>query len=144
MPFCLSNRKKGTEKMTTNNTHINELCNQLVEAVRADVKTRLYERFKAEFDFQTGMHGEPINQPQRKRRGQRGPDKRPFRPNSPLAKIYRTLASRRHGVNINTLCRETGCDNRAVQNAIHRLRRNGYKIVCNRAGYRLPKYKLAS
>lgn len=130
--------------MTTNNQHITELCNQLVSAVRADVKQDLYQRFKAEFDFQTGMHGEPINQAQPKTRGQRGSDKRPFRANSPLARIYRTLASRKHGVNIRTLCRETGCDNKAVQNAIHRLRRHGYNIVCNRVGYRLPKYKLAS
>ena len=128
--------------MTTNNQHIKELCNQLVSAVRADVKQDLYQRFKAEFDFQTGMHGEPL-QPVRQR-GQRGSDKRPFRPNSTLARIYRTLASRKHGVNINTLCRETGCDYKAVQNAIHRLRKHGYRIVCNRAGYRLPKYKLAS
>jgi len=130
--------------MTTNNQHITELCNQLVSAVRADVKQDLYQRFKAEFDFQTGMHGEAINQAQPKTRGQRGKDKRPFRANSPLARIYRTLASRKHGVNINTLCRETGCDNKAVQNAIHRLRGHGYTIVCNRVGYRLPKYRLAS
>jgi hypothetical protein len=130
--------------MTTNNEHIKELCNQLVSAVRADVKQDLYQRFKAEFDFQTGMHGEPINQPRQKTRGQRGKDKRPFRANSPLARIYRTLASRKHGVNINTLCRETGCDRKAVQNAIHRLRGHGYEIVSVRRGYRLPKYKLAS
>jgi hypothetical protein len=108
--------------MTTNNQHITELCNQLVAAVRADVKQDLYQRFKAEFDFQTGMHGEPINQAQPKTRGQRGKDKRPFRPNSPLARIYRTLASRK----------------------IHRLRGQGYEIVSVRRGYRLPKYRLAS
>lgn len=130
--------------MTTNNEQIKTVCDELVAVIRADVKAQLYERFKAEFDFQTGMHGEPINQAQPKTRGQRGKDRRPFRPNSPLARIYRTLASRKHGVNIRTLCRETGCDNKAVQNAIHRLRRHGYNIVCNRAGYRLPKYRLAS
>ena len=129
--------------MTTNNEHIQELCNQLVSAVRADVKQDLYRRFKAEFDFQTGMHGEPL-EPVKRRRGERGTDKRPFRANSPLARIYRTLASRKHGVNINTLCRETGCDRKAVQNAIHRLRGHGYEIVSVRRGYRLPKYKLAS
>jgi len=129
--------------MTTNNEHIKELCNQLVSAVRADVKQDLYQRFKAEFDFQTGMHGESL-EPVKRQRGQRGKDKRPFRANSPLARIYRTLASRKHGVNINTLCRETGCDRKAVQNAIHRLRGHGYEIVSVRRGYRLPKYKLAS
>lgn len=129
--------------MTTNNEHIQELCNQLVSAVRLDVKQELYRRFQAEFDFQTGMHGESL-EPVRRQRGQRGTDKRPFRTNSPLARIYRTLASRKHGVNIQTLARETGCDRKAVQNAIHRLRHHGYDIVCVRAGYRLPKYKLAS
>jgi biotin operon repressor len=129
--------------MTTNNEHIQELCNQLVSAVRLDVKQELYRRFQAEFDIQTGMHGESL-EPVRRQRGQRGSDKRPFRPNSSLARVYRTLASRKHGVNINTLCRETGCDRKAVQNAIHRLRGHGYEIVSVRRGYRLPKYKLAS
>ena len=130
--------------MTTNNEHITELCNQLVSAVRADVKQDLYQRFKAEFDFQTGMHGEPINQAQPKTRGQRGKDRRPFRPHSSLGRIYRVLSSRKHGVNINTLARESGLTLRGVQNSIHRLRRHGYKIECNRIGYRKPKYKLAS
>ena len=66
---------KGTNDMTQNNEHINELCNQLVNAVRADVKAQLYERFKAEFDFQTGMHGEAL-EPVKRRRGERGVDKR--------------------------------------------------------------------
>ena len=128
--------------MTTNNEQIKTVCDELVAVIRADVKAQLLQRFQAEFDFQTGMHGEPL-QPVRQR-GQRGSDKRPFRPNSTLARIYRTLASRKHGVNINTLCRETGCDRKAVQNAIHRLRGHGYEIVSVRRGYRLPKYKLAS
>ena len=128
--------------MTTNNEQIKTVCDELVAVIRADVKAQLLQRFQAEFDFQTGMHGEPL-QPVRQR-GQRGKDKRPFRANSPLARIYRTLASRKHGVNINTLCRETGCDRKAVQNAIHRLRGHGYEIVSVRRGYRLPKYKLAS
>lgn len=128
--------------MTTNNEHINELCNQLVSAVRADVKAKLYERFKAEFDFQTGMHGEPL-QPVR-RRGERGADKRPFRPNSSLAKLYRVLASRKTGVNIQTLARETGLTKKAVHMAIFKLRKHGYSIVVKREGYQRPKYKLAS
>ena len=128
--------------MTQNNEHINELCNQLVNAVRADVKAKLYERFKAEFDFQTGMHGEQL-EPVR-RRGERGADKRPFRPNSSLAKLYRVLASRKTGVNIQTLARETGLTKKAVHMAIFKLRKRGYQIVVNRAGYQRPKYKLAS
>jgi len=128
--------------MTTNNQHIIDLCNQLVSAVRADVKQDLYQRFKAEFDFQTGMHGEPL-QPVR-RRGERGTDKRPFRPNSSLARVYRTLAARRHGINIKTLARESGLSIRGVSNSVHRLRQHGYKIVVNREGYQRPKYKLAS
>ncbi|MGB0584823.1 MAG: HTH domain-containing protein [Candidatus Puniceispirillaceae bacterium] len=128
--------------MTTNNEHINELCNQLVAAVRADVKAKLYERFKAEFDFQTGMHGEPL-QPVR-RRGERGADKRPFRPNSSLAKLYRVLASRKTGVNIQTLARETGLTKKAVHMAVYKLRKHGYKIVVKREGFQRPKYKLAS
>jgi len=128
--------------MTHNNEHINELCNQLVNAVRADVKAKLYERFKAEFDFQTGMHGEQL-EPVR-RRGERGADKRPFRPNSSLAKLYRVLASRKTGVNIQTLARETGLTKKAVHMAIFKLRKHGYKIVAKREGYQRPKYKLAS
>ena len=128
--------------MTQNNEHINELCNQLVNAVRADVKAKLYERFKAEFDFQTGMHGEPL-QPVR-RRGERGTDKRPFRPNSSLAKLYRVLASRKTGVNIQTLARETGLTKKAVHMAVYKLRKHGYKIVVKREGFQRPKYKLAS
>jgi hypothetical protein len=142
MRSLFNNWKKGTRKMTTNNEHIKELCNQLVSAVRADVKQDLYQRFKAEFDFQTGMHGEPL-QPVRQR-GQRGNDKRPFRPNSSLARVYRTLASRRHGVNIKTLARESGLTVRGVQNAVHRLRKHGYSIVVKREGFLRPKYRLAS
>jgi biotin operon repressor len=129
--------------MTTNNEHINELCNQLVSAVRADVKAKLYERFKAEFDFQTGMHGEQL-EPVRRRRGERGTDKRPFRPNSSLGKLYRVLASRKTGVNIQTLARETGLTRKAVHMAVYKLRKHGYNIVVNRAGYQRPKYKLTS
>ena len=129
--------------MTTNNEHIQELCNQLVSAVRADVKQDLYQRFKAEFDFQTGMHGEPL-EPVKRRRGDRGADKRPFRPNASLAKLYRVLASRKTGVNIQTLARETGLTRKAVHMAIFKLRKRGYNIVVNRAGYQRPKYKLAS
>ena len=125
------------------NDHIRELCDQLVSAVRADVKQDLYQRFKAEFDFQTGMHGEQL-EPVRRRRGERGTDKRPFRPNSSLARVYRTLAARKHGVNIKTLARESGLSIRGVSNAVHRLRQHGYKIVVNREGYQRPKYRLAS
>ena len=128
--------------MKTNNEHIFDLCNQLVAAVRADVKQDLYQRFKAEFDFQTGMHGEQL-EPVR-RRGERGADKRAFRPNSSLARVYRTLAARKHGINIKTLARESGLSIRGVSNAVHRLRQHGYKIVVNREGYQRPKYRLAS
>lgn len=128
---------------TIKNEHINELCNQLVSAVRADVKAKLYERFKAEFDFQTGMHGEKL-EPVKRRRGERGADKRPFRPNSSLAKLYRVLASRKTGVNIQTLARETGLTKKAVHMAIFKLRKHGYNIVVKREGFQRPKYKLAS
>ena len=129
--------------MTTNNTHITELCDQLVAAVRADVKQDLYQRFKAEFDFQTGMHGEQL-EPVKRRRGERGTDKRPFRPNSSLAKLYRVLASRKTGVNIQTLARETGLTKKAVHMAVYKLRKHGYSIVVKREGFQRPKYKLAS
>ena len=56
-----------------NNDHIRELCNNLVLAVEQDVKQRLITRWQAEQHFQTGMHGEPINQARQKTRGQRGP-----------------------------------------------------------------------
>ena len=130
--------------MTSNNEHIMELCNQLVSAVRQDIRQELTSKLREEFGtgVATGMHGEPL-QPVR-RRGERGSDKRPFRPNSSLARVYRTLAVRRHGVNINTLARESGLTIRGVQNAVHRLRKHGYQIVVKREGYQRPKYKLAS
>ena len=132
--------------MTTNNEHIKELCNQLVAAVRQDIRQELTAKLREEFGtgVATGMHGEPINQPQQKTRGQRGPDRRPFRPNSSLAKLFRVLASRKTGVNIQTLARETGLTKKAVHMAVYKLRKHGYQIVVKREGYQRPKYKLAS
>lgn len=130
--------------MTTNNEHITELCNQLVSAVRQDIRQELTAKLREEFGtgVATGMHGEPLQSV--RRRGERGADKRPFRPNSSLARVYRTLAARRHGVNINTLARESGLTIRGVQNAVYRLRKHGYSIVVKREGFQRPKYKLAS
>ena len=130
--------------MTTNNEHIKELCNQLVSAVRQDIRQELTAKLREEFGtgVATGMHGEPL-QPVR-RRGERGADKRPFRPNSSLAKLYRVLASRKTGVNIQTLSRETGLTRKAVQMAVYKLRKHGYKIVVKREGFQRPKYRLAS
>ena len=132
--------------MTTNNEHIQELCNQLVAAVRQDIRQELTAKLREEFGtgVATGMHGEPINQARQKTRGQRGPDKRPFRPNSSLAKLYRVLASRKTGVNIQTLSRETGLTRKAVAMAVYKLRKHGYQIVVKREGFQRPKYKLAS
>jgi len=134
---------KGTNDMTQNNEHINELCNQLVNAVRADVKAQLYERFKAEFDFQTGMHGEAL-EPVKRRRGERGADKRIWRQGSKLHKLFRAMATRKHGLNIKSLARESGMTESSVHQAIKKLRADGYQIVCDRKGLRRPKYKLAS
>jgi len=128
---------------TIKNEHINELCNQLVSAVRADVKAQLYERFKAEFDFQTGMHGEQL-EPVKRRRGERGRDQRTFRQGSKLHKLFRAIATRKHGLNIKSLARESGMTEQSVHQGIKQLRGEGYKIVCDRKGLRRPKYKLAS
>ena len=130
--------------MTTNNEHITELCNQLVSAVRQDIRQELTEKLRQEFatGVATGMHGEPLATA--RRRGERGADKRPFRPNSSLAKLYRVLASRKTGVNIQTLARETGLSKKAVHMAIFKLRKHGYSIVVKREGFQRPKYKLAS
>ena len=70
-----------------NNDHIRELCNDLVLAVEQDVKQRLITRFQAEFAFQTGMHGEPL-EPVRQR-GERGKDRKPFRHGSKIHKLFR-------------------------------------------------------
>jgi hypothetical protein len=121
--------------MTTKNEHIIDLCNQLVAAVRQDIRQELTAKLREEFG--TG-------ETDKRRRGERGTDKRPFRPNSSLAQVYRTLAARKHGINIKTLARESGLSIRGVSNAVHRLRQHGYKIVVNREGYQRPKYKLAS
>jgi hypothetical protein len=76
--------------------------------------------------------------------GQRGKDRRGFRPNSSLGRVYRCLACRNHGINKKTLVRETGMTDKAVEVAIYKLRKQGYKIECNRIGYQRPKYRLAS
>ena len=130
--------------MTTNNEHIQELCNQLVSAVRQDIRQELTAKLRKEFGtgVATGMHGEPLQLV--RRRGERGADKRPFRPNSSLAKLYRVLASRKTGVNIQTLARETGLTKKAVHMAVYKLRKHGYSIVVKREGFQRPKYKLAS
>ena len=127
-----------------NNDHIRELCNDLVLAVEQDVKQRLITRFQAEFAFQTGMHGEPINQPLPKTRGQRGADRRPWRQGSKIHKLFRAIATRKHGLNIKSLARESGMTEQSVHQGIKQLRGAGYKIVCDRNGFRRPKYKLAS
>ena len=130
--------------MTTNNEHIKELCNQLVSAVRQDIRQELTAKLREEFGtgVATGMHGEQL-EPVR-RRGERGADRRPFRPNSSLAKLYRVLASRKTGVNIQTLARETGLTKKAVHMAVYKLRKHGYQIVVKREGFQRPKYRLAS
>ena len=125
--------------MTTNNQHINELCNQLVAAVEQNVKTRIF----ASLSVQTGMHGEPL-EPVARRRGERGPDQRTWRQGSKLHKLFRALATRKHGLNIKSLVRESGMTEKSVHKGIQQLRGEGYKIVCNRKGLRRPKYKLAS
>ena len=127
-----------------NNDHIRELCNNLVLAVEQDVKQRLITRWQAEHQFQTGMHGEPINQPRQKTRGQRGPDQRTWRQGSKLHKLFRAIATRKHGLNIKSLARESGMTEQSVHKGIQQLRNEGFKIVCERKGLRRPKYKLAS
>lgn len=126
-----------------NNDHIRELCNNLVLAVEQDVKQRLITRWQAEQQFQTGMHGEPL-EPVSRRRGERGPDKRNWRQGSKLHKLFRAIATRKHGLNIKSLARESGMTEQSVHQAIKKLRADGYKIVCDRKGLRRPKYKLAS
>ena len=128
--------------MKTNNQHIQELCNQLVAAVEQDVKTRIY----TSLSVQTGMHGEPlpVTSPLPKTRGQRGKDKKTWRQGSKIHKLFRAIATRKYGLNIKSLARESGMTEQSVHQAIKQLRANGYKIVCQRAGLLRPKYKLAS
>jgi len=99
---------------------------------RRKVREQLLERIAAETD------------PQRRDIGKRGKDKRPFRPNSSLARVHRVLASRKHGINIQTIARESGLSIKAVRNSLHRLRSSGYSIRCDRVGFQRPKYRLAS
>ena len=126
-----------------NNDHIRELCNNLVLAVEQDVKQRLITRWQAEQSFQTGMHGEPL-EPVARQRGERGPDRKTWRQGSKLHKLFRAMATRKHGLNIKSLARESGMTEQSVHQAIKQLRGAGYKIVCDRKGLRRPKYKLAS
>ena len=126
-----------------NNDHIRELCNDLVLAVEQDVKQRLLTRWQNEMSFQTGMHGEPL-EPVTRQRGERGPDKFAWRQGSKIHKLFRAIATRKHGLNIKSLARESGMTEQSVQQAIKQLRRAGYMLVCHRVGLRRPKYKLAS
>ena len=125
-----------------NNDHIRELCNNLVLAVEQDVKQRLITRWKQEHSFQTGMHGEPL-EPVARRRGERGVDRKAWRQGSKIHKLFRAIATRKHGLNIKSLARESGMTEPSVHQAIKQLRGAGYKIVCDRKGFRRPKYKLA-
>ena len=109
-----------------NDKAVMELCEQLVDTIRsqekAKIRASLYEAWNSQ-------------QPK--------PAKRRFHTNSTLGRLYRALAARKYGVNIRTLARESNLTERAVQNAVYRLRKQGYSIECNRIG-RLPKYRLAS
>ena len=126
-----------------NNDQIRELCNNLVLALEQDVKQRLLSRWQNEMSFQTGMHGEPL-EPVARQRGERGPDKFAWRQGSKIHKLYRAIATRKYGLNIKSLARESGMTEKSVHQAIKRLRREGYKIVCHRKGLQRPKYRLAS
>jgi len=114
---------------------LSNLADRIEQAIRKDERRKVREQLLAGLSETDG---------QQRGIGQRGKDRRPFRANSPLARVYRCLASRKHGINIRTIARESGLDQRAVQNAVHRLRKHGYSIQCNRAGYLRPKYRLAS
>ena len=120
-----------------NNDHIRELCNDLVLAVEQDVKQRLITRFQSEFAFQTGMHGEPL-EPVARQRGERGSDRKTWRQGSKLHKLFRAMATRKHGLNIKSLARESGMTEQSVHQGIKTLRGNGYNIVCQRVGLLRP------
>ena len=118
-----------TTEMTQfdNDKAMMELCEQLMtlaeDKAKAKLRASLYEAWNSQ-------------QPK--------PVKRRFHADSSLGRLYRVLARRKYGVNIRTLVRESGLSERGVQNAVHRLRQQGYNIQCNRAGYLRPKYRLAS
>ena len=126
-----------------NNDHIRTLCNDLVIAVEQDVKERLITRWRQEQSFQTGMHGEPL-EPVARQRGERGADKFSWRQGSKIHKLFRAIATRKHGLNIKSLARESGMTEKSVHKGIQQLRGEGYKIVCNRKGLQRPKYKLVA
>jgi hypothetical protein len=122
-------RGRKNHKMTQfdNDKAIMELCEQLVDTIRSQEKAKLRASLYEAWNSQ---------QPK--------PVKRRFHADSSLGRLYRVLARRKYGVNIRTLVRESGLSERGVQNAVHRLRQQGYNIQCNRAGYLRPKYRLAS
>jgi len=113
-----------------------KLSDDFEQDIRKDERQKVREQLLARIAAETD--------PQRRGVGQRGPDKRAFRPNSSMARVYRCLSSRKHGVNIKTLSRESGLTISAVRNSINRLRASGYSIRCDRVGYQRPKYRLAS
>lgn len=125
--------------MTTNNQHIVELCNQLVAAVRQDIRQDLISKISEEFGtgVATDMHGMPVNAPTAAAR-----PKMP-RAGSKLHKLYRALVRRSYGVNRDTLVRETGMTPMSLAKAIQDLRRRKFTVVCERRG-RKPKYRLVA
>ena len=125
--------------MTTNNQHIIELCNQLVAAVRQDIRQDLIRKIRGEFGMgvATDMHGMPVNAPTAAAR-----PKMP-RAGSKLHKLYRALVRRSYGVNRDTLVRETGMTPLSLAKAIQDLRQRNFRVVCERRG-RKPKYRLVA
>ena len=125
--------------MHTNNQHILDLCNQLVAAVRQDVRQDLISKLHREVGtgVATDMHGMPVNNaPAAGRR------KMP-RAGSKLNKLYRALVRRNYGVNRDTLVRETGMTPMSLAKAIQDLRQRNFTVVCERRG-RKPKYRLVA
>ena len=90
------------------------IADRMEQAIRKD------ERRKVREQLLQRLHE---TDPQRRGVGERGKDRRGFRP---------------------TISRECGMTEKAVRNAVFRLRQGGYSIACDRVGYVRPKYRLAS
>ena len=84
---------------------LSNLADRIEQAIRKDERRKVREQLLAGLSETDG---------QQRGIGQRGKDRRPFRANSPLARVYRCLARRKYGINMQTLVRESGLDQRAV------------------------------
>lgn len=118
-----------------------QIVNTFERTIRKDERQRLLTKFRENFPAtgnQTGLHGEPLNEPPVKKRT-RLDDLPPS-----LAALARLLNERTYPVTVMTVMRELAIPETAARQRITALRKHGYNIELVRQGKRLGKYRIAS